>query len=274
MSDRASRKVAIVTGATRGIGRSTAIKLAEMGYHIALVGRNCEELIVVKQIVERLADTHAIVCAGDLADICFWDEIIEKSINTWGRIDLLINNAAWRSIEPMSEIDVNTWERTIRICLTAPAFLAKKAAKIMLEKAQGGVIVNVSSVMSQRTGGYSPAYAVCKGGMESLSYELATLYGPSNIRVLCLNPGNVQTDMSGDYQDSQGNDVSHTIGADMIDHTPLKRAATPDEIANTIAWLSSQEASYMTGTTVVVDGGFTHNFNSYSIKKLQFPHLF
>ncbi len=267
-------KIAIVTGATRGIGRCTAISLAEKGYHVALVGRNHEELTEVKSVIEQAVEAHAIVCSGDLADIGFWDRVIEDVMKAWNRIDLLVNNAAWRSIEPMSEIDVENWDKTLRICLTSPAFLAKKVAEKMLERGEGGVIINVSSVMSQRTGGYSPAYAVCKGGMESLTYELATLYGPSNIRVVCINPGNVETDMSGDYKDKQGNNVSSRIGADMIDHTPLQRAAHPDEIANAIVWLSSQEASFITGTTLVVDGGFTHNFNSYSIKKLQFPHLF
>lgn len=267
-------RVAIVTGATRGIGRSTALRLAEKGYDIALVGRNEQELVALKKIVEEDNNRNAIVLSGDLSDPDFWDRIVDHTMDTWGYIDLLVNNAAWRTIEPMSEIDINNWEKTIRICLTAPAFLAKKVAGKMIDRKTGGVIVNVSSVMSQRTGGYSPAYAACKGAIESLTYELATLYGPSNIRVVCVNPGNVQTDMSGDYQDEQGNNVSAKVGADMVDHTPLKRAAHPEEIAHAIAWLSSQEASFITGTTLVADGGFTHNFNSYSIKNLQFPQLF
>ncbi|NGM62836.1 SDR family oxidoreductase [Sphingobacterium sp. SGG-5] len=269
-----AHKVAIVTGATRGIGRSTAIGLARKGYHVALVGRDKNELMALKQWIEKDGDTHAIVCAGDLSDTHFWDEIIESTLSIWNCIDLLVNNAAWRTIEPMSDIDITNWDKTIRICLTAPAFLAKKVCQSMLEKGISGVVINVSSVMSQRTGGYSPAYAACKGGMESLTYELATLYGPANIRVVCVNPGNVQTDMGQDYEDQQGNNVSAQIGADMNDHTPLKRAASSEEIAQAITWLSSKEASFITGTTLVVDGGFTHNFNSYSMKKLQFPHLF
>lgn len=274
MKETKAYKVAIVTGATRGIGRSTALLLAEKGYHVALVGRNEEELAEVKILIEQSSNKQAIVCAGDLADTLFWDKIIADTIQTWNRIDLLVNNAAWRSIETMSEIDLDNWDKTIRICLTAPAFLAKKVAVCMQQQGGGGAIINLSSVMSQRTGGYSPAYAVCKGGIESLTYELAALFGPSNIRVVCVNPGNVQTDMSADYKDDQGNNVSAQLVADMDNHTPLGRAATPDEIAKAIVWLAMDEASFITGTTLLVDGGFTHNFNSYSMKKLQFPNQF
>lgn len=274
MQDKRETKVAIVTGATRGIGRSTAVQLAEKGYFLTLVGRIQQELHNLGEEIRSTFGVQVIICTGDLADERFWNEIVATSLRTWNRIDLLVNNAAWRSIEPMSAIDLDIWDKTIRICLSAPAFLSKQVAAHMIESQRGGVIINVSSVMSQRTGGYSPAYAACKGGIESLTYELATLYGPAGIRVVCVNPGNIETDMSSDYHDSQGNNVSKDIGANMIDHTPLKRAARPDEIAQIIVWLSSGQASYITGTTVLADGGFTHNFNSYSMKHLQFPSLF
>ncbi len=269
-----NNRVAIITGASKGIGRGTALKFAANNYNVALVGRTQEELDQLKFEIEQRYDTEALVCAGDLASDAFLKQIVDDTVRKWGRIDVLINNAAWRTIETMRTISLENWERTIRVCLTAPAFLAKYAAAVMEEMNIAGVIVNISSVMSQRAGGNSPAYLACKGGLESLTFELAVLYGPKNIRVVSVNPGNIKTDLSNDYKDEKGNNVSEQLGDHMKDNTPLKRAGTSEEIANVSYWLSSAEASFITGTTILVDGGFLHNFNSYPMKKLQYPKEF
>lgn len=269
-----SNKVAIITGASKGIGRGTALKFAANNYNVALVGRTQEELDQLKLEIEQKYDTEALVCAGDLASETFLSQIVEDTVRKWGRIDVLVNNAAWRTIETMRVISLENWERTIRVCLTAPAFLAKYAAAVMEEMNIAGVIVNISSVMSQRAGGNSPAYLACKGGLESLTFELAVLYGPKNIRVVSVNPGNIKTDLSNDYKDAEGNNISERLEEHMNENTPLKRAGTSEEIANVSYWLSTAEASFITGTTILVDGGFFHNFNSYNMKKLTYPKEF
>lgn len=269
-----SNKVAIITGASRGIGRSTALKFAANNYKTTLVGRNQEELDQLKLEIEEKYSTEALVCAGDLADEEFLSQIVVDTVKKWERVDVLINNAAWRTIETMRSISLENWEKTIKVCLTAPAFLAKYAASVMEEKKIAGVIVNISSVMSQSAGGISPAYIACKGGLESLTFELAVLYGPKNIRVLSVNPGNIKTDLSNDYKDDNGNNVSEQLGEHVNESTPLRRAGTSEEIANVSYWLSTPEASFITGTTILVDGGFFHNFNSYPMKKLQYPKEF
>ncbi len=269
-----NKKVAIITGASRGIGRSTALKFAENNYNLTIVGRNHDELEQLRAEIEHDIKTDVLVCAGDLGEEEFLKQIIEETVQKWKRIDVLINNAAWRTIETMRSISLENWERTIKVCLTAPAFLAKYAAAVMEEKKTAGVIVNISSVMSQRAGGISPAYLVCKGGIESLTYELAVLYGPKNIRVIAVNPGNIKTDLSNDYMDEEGNNVSKQIGEYVSDNTPLKRAGTSEEIANVSYWLSTEEASFITGTTILADGGLSHNFSTYSMKKLQYPKEF
>lgn len=269
-----NNKVAIITGASRGIGRSTALKFAANNYNVALVGRASGELDYLKLEIEQKYGTQALVFAGDLANEAFLELIVVDTVKRWGRIDTLINNAAWRTIETMRAISLENWEKTIRICLTAPAFLAKYVAAVMEEKGISGVIINISSVMSRRAGGNSPAYIACKGGLESLTFELAVLYGPKNIRVISVNPGNIKTDLSNDYKDDSGNNVSEQLGDHVNDNTPLKRAGTSEEIANVSYWLSSYEASFITGTTILVDGGFFHNFNSYPMKKLQYPKEF
>ncbi len=265
-----NNKVAIITGASKGIGRSTALN----NYNVTLAGRDHRELEQLRAEIKQDYRLEALVCAGDLADEEFLEQIIENTMQKWGRIDVLINNAAWRTIETMRSISLENWEKTIKVCLTAPAFLAKYAAAVMEEKRIEGVIINVSSVMSQRAGGTSPAYIVCKGGIESLTYELAALYGPKNIRVVSVNPGNIKTDLSNDYTDGKGNNISAQLGEHINDHTPLKRAGNSEEIANVSYWLSTAEASFISGTTIVVDGGFSHNFNAYTMKKLQYPKEF
>lgn len=267
-------KVAIISGASRGIGYETALKFAEHGYRIAVLGRSEADLVKLRETAEVNFGAQVRIIVGDLADAGYWKTVVETTVEQWGRVDVLVNNAAWRTIETLKTLSLEDWERTLRICLTAPAFLAKYAAEVMGKQSDTGVIINVSSVMSQRAGGYSPAYIACKGGIESLTYELATSYGRDGIRVVGVNPGNVLTAMSSDYQDGEGNNISSRLEAEMNDMTPLGRAASPREIAELIGWLASDQASFITGTTILADGGFSHNFNSYASKKLQFPDAF
>jgi NAD(P)-dependent dehydrogenase (short-subunit alcohol dehydrogenase family) len=206
--------------------------------------------------------------------INYIENIVEETITKWGRIDVLVNNAVWRTIETMRTISKENWEKALRINLTAPAFLAKYTARAMEENKIAGVIINISSVMSQRAGGSGPAYIACKGGIESLTYELAVLYGPKGIRVVGVNPGNIITNLSSDYKDESGNNISEQLKNHMNDSTPLQRSGDPMEIANVCYWLSSEDASFITGTSILVDGGFLHNFNSYTMKNLQYPKEF
>src|SRR5206468_5769259 len=118
-------------------------------------------------------------------------------IESLGRIDVLINNAAWRDLVTMRSISLDSWERTLRICLTAPAFFARAVARDM-EKRRHGVIINVSSIMSQHASGIAPAYVAAKGGLDALTYDLAALYGPMGIRVVGVSPGAVDTELGKD----------------------------------------------------------------------------
>lgn len=266
------KPVVIITGAAGGIGKATALAFAARGYRLSLVDKDEQGLDTLKRL--PAIENTSLFLAGDLESHAFLESIVRNTVDAFGRIDVLVNNAAWRTIETMRTITPEAWDKTLRVNLTAPAFLARDCAEIMQQKQIGGVILNVSSIMSERTGGYGPAYVVCKAALESLTYELATLYGPHGIRVVAVKPGNIETNLSTDYVDEQGNNVSSLIGDDMKDHTPLKRAGRPEEVATLLAWLASGEASFITGTAIVADGGFSHNFNSYQIKHLQFPKQF
>jgi NAD(P)-dependent dehydrogenase (short-subunit alcohol dehydrogenase family) len=128
--------------------------------------------------------------------------------------------------------------------------------------------------MANRAGGNSPAYIAAKGALLSLTYEMAALYGPSGIRVVAVSPGNVSTAMSSNFKNPKGTDVSKILVDEMEGMTPLQRSASPAEIANGVFWLASSQASFVNGTSLDIDGGFTHNFNSYKSKHLHFPHTF
>ena len=269
-----SNKVAIITGASGGIGRAVANRFAEHHHHLAIVARNNGELVKLERELKSAYGVQCLICAGDLNDKKFLRSIIDKTVQHWGTIDVLVNNAAWRTIETMRSMSFDTWEQTLGICLTAPAFLAKWSAEVMEKNGNKGTIINVSSVMSARAGGISPAYIAAKGAIESLTYELAVTYGRSSIRVVCVQPGNVETNMSQDYTDPAGENISNTLVDHVTDLTPLSRAGKAEEIAEAIYWLSTDKASFITGTTLLVDGGLSHNFNAYSIKRLQFPNEF
>jgi NAD(P)-dependent dehydrogenase (short-subunit alcohol dehydrogenase family) len=268
-----TRPVAFITGASRGIGAATALKFAERGYDVALLAPEREALEAVAARA-RAYGGQARAHDVDLADLDCARAAVNATLEQWDRLDVLVNNAAWRTHQTMRTIDPETWDRTLRICLTAPAFLAKWAAEAMQERGICGAILNVSSIMSQRAGGTSPAYVSSKGGLDALSYELAALFGPVGIRVVAVNPGWVDTEMSGDYRASDGASLSAKIEAAAHDEVPLGRPANVDEIATALVWLAGPEASYITGTRFVIDGGWSHHHLRYSLHRLQFPEEF
>lgn len=264
MSDQ---RVAIITGASRGIGAATARLFARNKYAVVLVARS--ETPLSELAAEISAEGgRALVIAGDIADLSFCQKIVAQTIKQLDRVDALVNNAAWREIVSMRRITPESWDRTLRICLTAPAFLARWAAENMQLRKQG-VIINVSSVMSNQTAGFGPAYVASKGALDSLTYELASLYGPEGIRVLGIRPGAVDTEISRDLtQDESNADALADFSRDMI---ALQRWAQPEEIAQVIWFLASDEASYINGTNLLVDGGWAHQHLPLSLRRRMSP---
>lgn len=270
------RKVVLITGAAGGIGRKTAIRFYKEGWLLALSDIDGTGLTSLQTELNELESSidRCILFPGDLSDMNYVKSLVQKCQEEWHRLDVLVNNAVWRSHDTMRTISEQDWNKTLQIGLTAPAFLARDAAKLMEEQNAHGVIINISSVQAHRAAGTSPAYVACKGGMESLTYELAALYGPSGIRVVGVAPGNTITPLSGDFEDETGENISEKLVRYMEDQTPLKRSAEPEEIANVIYWLSTSEASFVNGTTIAADGGFRHGFGAYSLKKIQFNNQF
>ena len=254
---QAEGRVALVTGASAGIGTAVAEEFARRGYAVGITGRDRARLDEVRRRLEAAGGRVLALC-GDLGDLGFAESAVRKVAAEFGRLDVLVNNAAARELKTMREMTPAEWDRTIRVCLTSPAFMARWAAEEM-ERHGGGVIVNVGSMMSRQAHGVSAAYVSCKGAMETLTYDLAALYGPVGIRVVTIAPGAIDTAMSSNLTASEpaGGVATDPIREFTESMAMLGRWGRTDEVAKAVAWIASDEASYLTGTTIVLDGGWS-----------------
>lgn len=264
-----NQRVVLITGAAGGIGRALAGEFARRGYALALLDCDVKSLGQLADDV-RSPQIPVLTFAGDLADLAFAEAAVRETARHFGRLDVLVNNAAWRELLTMRRITPDSWDRTLRICLTTPAFLARWAAEVM-ESQRRGVIINVSSIRSFQPDGLAAAYTAAKGGLDALTYDLACLYGRSGIRVVGVNPGAVDTALSQDYTDASGSSITADLRTSSEDHIPLGRWAKPEEIARLIAALAEDDASYVTGTTILADGGWTHNGTPHALKRRMAP---
>ncbi len=256
------RPVAIITGASRGIGLATALELAERGYDLALLAMEADELAAAAAEAQRRgAETTCL--PGDLADLDYGRQAVEQTAQRYGRIDALVNNAAWRQIVSMRQITVESWEKTMRVCVTAHAFLSRWAAEHM-ERQGRGAIVNITSMMARQAAGICPAYIAAKGALNALTYELASLYGPGGVRVVAVAPGAIDTEMSRDLADDSTTRSLRQYSQQVIS---LGRWGSPAEIAALVAFLVSDAASYITGTVITADGGWHHNHMPLSLRR-------
>jgi glucose 1-dehydrogenase len=232
-------KVCIVTGATSGIGRATAERLGEEGGKVLVVGRDDER---GREVVEYITSKggEAQFADVDIADAKAVEDAVKQALSTWGRIDVVVNNAAMMTFTPIVDLAVEDWDHVQAVNLRA-VFLF---CKFTIPHMKGGAIVNVSSVHAfQSTANVIP-YASSKGGMEALSRGVALEYDMAQVRINCVAPGAVDTAMLWDNPNIKS-------GAEKIEGA----IGQPADIASAICYLASDEARYINGTTLVVDGG-------------------
>lgn len=242
-------KVAIITGASRGIGEAIAITLADYGAHCILVSRKADALeSVAGKIASRGGKAEVMAChVGDLKQI---EGLYAKIKERHGRLDILINNAATNPyFGEMLGANEGVWDKTFDVNLKGPFFMIQQAASLM-EASGGGSIVNVSSVNGMRPALLQGVYSITKAGLISMTQAFAKELAGKNIRVNALLPGMVNTHFAKAIMD---NDVIHDIAVQMI---PMKRHAEPRELAGSVLYLVSDAASFTTGASFVVDGGF------------------
>ncbi len=238
-------KVVLVTGGSRGIGRAIAGAFAQEGAAVAL--SYVSDPGAAEQVAEglRRSGRRALAIRASAAKTTDVDTLLSRVRDEWGRLDVLVNNAGIMRRTAFSEVTLREWEEVIATNLTG-AFLSSQQAAPELAKQQG-VIVNVSSIRGL-VGGAATAYAVSKGGLVALTKTLARLLAP-DIRVNAVAPGLVDTPMTADFTVEQR--------ARMTERIPVGRFAEPEEIAQAVLFLASPRASYITGQTLVIDGGLT-----------------
>ena len=239
-------KAAIVTGATRGIGKQIAITLAEEGCDVVINGNDEEGLKAVGEAIAERGRRYQIV-TGDISKPETSGRMAATCLEAFGKIDVLVNNAGVNSRFPFLELTFEEWSRMIDINLNG-AFHACKAVLPHMVERRSGCIVNVSSAASKTAhANASASYGVSKAGLNSLTQKLALEMAPYGIRVNGVCPGPIETDMSLQWTDEYRSKITSKI--------PLGRLGATEDVARPVAFLASDEAAYITGETININGG-------------------
>ncbi|MGH3087000.1 MAG: SDR family NAD(P)-dependent oxidoreductase [Rubrobacteraceae bacterium] len=235
--------VAVVTGAAWGIGRRAALELAERGCSVA-----ANDLEAPEEVVR---ETGGIPLPGDVSDEGSVRGMRDIVMETFGRVDVVVNNAGISAILPAEETSTELWKRTLDINLTGPFLMCREFGKAMLERGSGS-IVNISSVAGLLGVSDRVAYNASKHGLIGLTRTLAGEWGGRGVRVNAVCPGWVKTEM--DEEDQAGGGY---VDSDIIARTPMSRFARPEDIANAVAFLAdASQSGYINGHTLSVDGGW------------------
>lgn len=244
---RFEQSVVFITGASRGIGRAVAERFASEGASLALVSNDVSEL---EQTCAALSaeGTPAVALAADVSDPEQVDRAVQAAIDRFGRIDVLVNNAGIAWEEPFLDITSENWKKIIDVNLNGMFWVAQRVAKEMAKQG-GGAIVNMASTNGLVGEACYAHYNASKGGVVLLTKTMAIELGPMNIRVNAVCPGYIQTPMSEAIDDP-------AFVAEYIRHKiPLGRVGLPRDVAGVFAFLASEDAAFITGETIVVDGG-------------------
>jgi meso-butanediol dehydrogenase / (S,S)-butanediol dehydrogenase / diacetyl reductase len=239
-------KVAVVTGAARGIGLATAARFLSEQWSVSMIDIDGETQALARDQLQVPGETIAIEC--DVSDPDQVAAAINQTLDRFGRIDALVNNAGIAVFKPVTETSFEEWSRVMAVNLNGP-FICSQACVPFMIKNGGGSIVNITSISGTRASMLRVAYGTSKAALMHLTKQLAAELGNHGIRVNAVSPGPVDTAMAKEV---------HTVDirADYHDAIPLKRYGTEEELAEAIFFLSSDKAAYINGHTLNVDGGF------------------
>ncbi len=246
-STPAERRVALVTGASRGIGRAVALRLARDGRRVILASRSQGPLGEVRSLIEETGGSAA-TCVVDVGDAPALQRAVEGVIDAEGRLDIVVNNAGITKDGLTLRMSDADFDEVLRTNLTS-AFVVSRAAARAMMKHRFGRIVNIGSTSGVVGNAGQANYAAAKAGLIGLTKSLARELGGKGVTANVIAPGFIETDMTAGLPDE--------VKARVMEAMALKRLGTPDDIAAAVAYVSSDEAGYLTGQTICVDGGLT-----------------
>ncbi len=247
MTDSNPQRVALVTGASRGIGRAIALRLAADGRHVVLMSRSEGPLTEVRSLIEE-AGGHASVCACDVGDASALAAAVEGVISEHGRLDVVVNNAGITRDGLALRMSDEDFLDVLNVNLMSCFVTCRTAARAMM-KQKFGRMVNIGSTSGVVGNAGQANYAAAKSGLIGMSKALARELGGKGITVNVIAPGFIETDMTANLGDAVKNKV--------LEGMALRRLGTPEDIAAAVAYVSSDEAGFLTGQTICVDGGLT-----------------
>lgn len=249
------KKIALVTGASRGIGQGIALRLAADGYHVLVNHPSSRDSADETLALIAAAGGSAEAIEADISKVSAVDAMFTSIEEKFGRCDVLVNNAGVSTFETLWEITEDVWDKIHSVNLKGAFFCSQKAARLMVDRKEGGRIVSISSISAHHGGITEIAYCPTKSGIRSLMQAMCLELAPHGITCNSVSPGTTQTPML-DYQASlEGPGFVDAF----VSRVPTGRLARTDEIAAAVAFLASPEASYINGSEIVVDGGLLAN---------------
>ena len=247
--DRFKDRVVVITGGTRGIGFSIAKAFIDEGATVSICGRNSKSVEKAGKELRSSKSPNVFSLTVDINNVREIEKYFKKIYMELGGVDILVNNAGVQEQKPSLEVTENLWNKILGTNLKGAFFCSQSAARQMIKKG-GGVIISLGSVQSVYVADGQVPYAASKAAMVQLTRSLGKEWAKDGIRVNCVAPGSIPTDINQEY-------YSHPKNLEKsLNQIPLGRQGMPEEIANVVLFLASSDASYITGVTIYVDGGW------------------
>jgi glucose 1-dehydrogenase len=247
-------KVAIVTGSSQGIGQAIAVRLARDGLNIAIDYRTradgAEETL--RQV--EAAGAKGVIVKGDLSLVSEINHLVEQTLATFGRIDVLVNNAGIEKRNDYWEVSESEYDAVMNVNLKAVFFVTQQVVRHLQAEKRPGKIINISSVHEELPFPHFASYCMSKGGLKMMTRNLAIELAPFGITVNSVAPGAIETPINKNLLTNPSQLKA------LLDNIPLKRLGQPRDVAEAVAFLASDKSDYITGTTIFVDGGLLWNY--------------
>lgn len=246
-------KIAVVTGSSKGIGRAIAIAFAKSQTYSGIVinSRKLSDAQLVSRDIDALG-CPSIAIEADISKESDCIRLIAEAVTHFGRLDVLVNNAGIQQQVPFENISIDEWHKILEVDLTGPFVCSREAVRHMLAQVpKGGCIINISSVHQTIPKPLYVPYATSKAGIEMMTKTMALELAAEGIRVNSVAPGAIETDMNEELK------IDKVKLQNVLRRVPLGRIGTPEEVANVVEFLASDKASYVTGSSFLVDGGMT-----------------